>query len=163
MTARKATPLFSPLVFLALLPAAAFAAPAAAPRDLPPGHWAGGAVKRVVHENIMGTTPDGRFRGDAPVTRYELAVALDRFVAYIEAGRKPLHAQAFPVPARLAPAASPLQRQALAHLIANGFLPQSSPLVTKNGNVPVTAKETSDALAAVTIRLSDRVEPPQKD
>ena len=150
------------LLPLALLPAA-FAAPAAAPRDLPPGHWAGGAVKRVVHENIMGTTPDGRFRGDAPVTRYELAVALDRFVTYIEAGRKPLHAQTFRVPARLAPAANPIQRRALAHLVANGFLPQSSPLVTKNGNIPVTAKETSDALAAVTIGLSDRAEPPQKD
>ncbi len=150
------------LLPLALFPAAAFAAPTVMPRDLPPGHWAGGSVKRVMHENIMGTTPDGRFRGDAPVTRYELAVALDRFVSYIEAGRKPLHAQAFPVPARLSPAANPAERQALTHLVANGFLPKSSPLVTKNGSVPVTAKETSDALAAVTIRLSDRAEPPRQ-
>ncbi len=150
----------SPLLLpLALFPAAAFAAPTLMPRDLPPGHWAAGSVKRVVHENIMGTTPDGRFRGDAPVTRYELAVALDRFVSYIEAGRKPLHAQVFPVPTRLAPAANPVERQALTRLVANGFLPKSSPLVTKNGAVPVTAKETSDALAAVTIRLSDRAEP----
>ena len=149
-------------LLLALLPAAAFAAPIAVPRDLPPGHWAGSSVKRVMHENIMGTTPDGRFRGDAPVTRYELAVALDRFVSYIEAGRKPLHAQAFPVPARLAPAASPVQRRALTHLVGGGFLPKSSPLLTKSGNAPVTAQETSDALAAVTIRLSDRAEPPRK-
>ena len=149
-------------VSFALIPAAAFAAPTATPRDLPPGHWAGGSVKRVVQENIMGTTPDGRFQGDAPVTRYELAVALDRFVTYIEAGRKPLHAQTFPVPASLAPAANPAQRQALTHLVADGFLPKSSPLVTKNGTAPVTAKETSDALAAVTIRLSDRAEAPNK-
>lgn len=156
-------PLLAACLPLALLPLAAAAAPSAAPRDLPPGHWAGGPVKRVVHENIMGTTPDGRFRGDAPVTRYELAVALDRFVSYIEAGRKPLHAQIFPVPAPLAPTASAAERGALTHLVANGFLPKNSPLVTKNGSVPVTAKETSDALAAVTIRLSDRAEPPRQN
>jgi len=147
---------------LALLPASVIAAPTTMPRDLPPGHWAGGSVKRVLHENIMGTTPDGRFRGDAPVTRYELAVALDRFVTYIEDGKKPLHAQVFPVPP-IPAAAGMVQRQALVHLVANGFLPAKSPLVTKNGRAAVTAKETSDALASVTIRLSDRAEPPQKN
>ena len=157
------TSLLPLLLPCALFPSAAFAAPAVMPRDLPPGHWAGGSVRRVVHENIMGTTPDGRFRGDAPVTRYELAVALDRFVSYIEAGRKPLHAQTFPVPTRLAPAADPVQRLALTHLVANGFLPKNSPLVTENGSAFVTAKETSDALAAVTIRLSDRAEPPRQE
>lgn len=152
------------LLPMALLSAASVAAaPAAAPRDLPPGHWAGGAVKRVLHENIMGTTPDGRFQGNQPVTRYELAVALDHFVQYVEAGRKPLHAQTFPVPAHLAPSATPAQRQALTHLVSAGFLPAKSPLVAKNGSGYVTAKETSDALAAVTIRLSDRAEAPDKN
>lgn len=145
----------------ALLPAAALAAPTSTlPRDIPPQHWAAGSVKRVTQQNIMGTTKDGRFRGDQPVTRYELAVALDRFVQYLEAGRKPLHAQTFPVPKKLALAADAVQRQALTHLVTNGFLPAKSPLVTKNGNGLVTAKETSDALAAVTIRLSDRAEAP---
>jgi hypothetical protein len=146
-----------------VLPSAVSAAPNMTPRDLPPGHWAGGSVKRVLHENIMGTTPDGRFQGNAPVTRYELAVALDRFVQYVEAGRKPLHAQAFPVPASLSATARPAARQALTYLVGNGFLPVKSPLVTKSGSGLVTAKETSDALAAVTIRLSDRAEPPQKN
>lgn len=150
-----------PALFLpfALLPAAA---QTSALRDLPPHHFATGAVKRVVHENIMGTTKDGRFQGDQPVTRYELAVALDRFVQYIEAGRKPLHVQTFPAPAHLAPAASAVQRQALTHLVTNGYLPAASPLVTQNGAALVTAKETSDALASVTITLSDRAEAPDK-
>ena len=148
-------------VLFALFPIAA-AAQTSAPRDVPPNHFAAGSVRRVVHENIMGTTKDGRFQGNQPVTRYELAVALDRFVQYIEAGRKPLHAQTFPAPARLAPTASAAQRQALTHLVTNGFLPASSPLVTQSGAGLVTAKETSDALAAVTIALSDRVEAPDK-
>ena len=109
----------------ALLPTAAASAQTPTPRDLPPHHFAAGSVKRVVHENIMGTTKDGRFLGNQPVTRYELAVALDRFVQYIEAGRKPLHAQTFPAPAHLAPAASTAQRQALTRLVVNGFLPAS--------------------------------------
>ncbi len=150
-------------LLLALLPVAALAAPAVAPRDVPPGHFAAGAVGRVVHENIMGTAKDGRFQGDQPVTRYELAVALDRFVRYIEAGRTPLHAQTFPAPAHLPAATSLAQRQALTHLVANGFLPAASPLVTQNGSALVTAKETADALASVTIALSDRAEAPDKN
>jgi hypothetical protein len=150
-------------VVLALLPASVLAAPAVSPRDVPPGHFAAGAVRRVVHENIMGTAKDGRFQGNQPVTRYELAVALDRFVQYIEAGRKPLHAQTFPAPARFPAAANATQRQALTYLVANGFLPAASPLVTQNGSALVTAKEVSDALASVTIALSDRAEAPDKN
>lgn len=154
---------FKPALILlcALLPAAASAQ--TPPRDVPPGHFAAGSVKRVVHENIMGTTKDGRFQGNQPVTRYELAVALDRFVQYIEAGRKPLHAQTFPVPPHLPAAATPAQRQALTHLVTHGFLPASSPLVTQNGSGLATAKETADALASVTIALSDQAEPPNKN
>lgn len=151
------------VLFLTLLPAAVLAAPAVSPRDVPPGHFAAGSVKRVVHENIMGTTKDGRFQGNQPVTRYELAVALDRFVQYVEAGRKPLHAQTFPAPHHLPAAANPVQRQAINHLVTQGFLPASSPLVTRNGAGLVTAKETSDALASVTIALSDRAEAPDKN
>jgi hypothetical protein len=155
------TPLLAVFVLPVFLAASAvFAAPAASPRDLPANHWAAGSVKRVLHENIMGTTPDDRFQGDQPVTRYELAVALDRFVRYLEAGRKPLHAQTFPVPKSLAPAANPMQRQAITHLVSNGFLPAASPLVTQNGKALVTAKQLSDALASVTICLSDRAEAP---
>lgn len=151
-------------IFLALLPTAVFAAPAVTlPRDIPPQHWAAGSVKRVMQQNIMGMAKDGRFQGNQPVTRYELAVALDRFVQYLEAGRKPLHAEIFPAPKKLAPAADTVQRKALTHLVVNGFLPAKSSLVTQNGSGFVTAKETSDALAAVTIRLSDRAEAPDKN
>ena len=151
------------LLALFLIPAAVAAAPTASPRDLPSGHWAAEAVKRVVHENIMGTTPDGRFLGNQPVTRYELAVALDRFVRYIEAGRQPLHAETFPAPKSLSPAANSVQRQSLTHLVSSGFLPANSPLVAQDGRALVTAKELSAALASVTIRLSDRAEAPDKN
>lgn len=157
--------LISALVALTLLPLPAPAAPTAPARlpvDVPALHWAAGSVQRVLHEKILGRDPDGRFRGDQAVTRYELAVTLDRFVRYIEAARKPLHVNA---PTHLPPVAiavpSPVQ-DAIRHLVSNGFLAANSPLLTRSGNGNATAAELSDALASVTIRLSDRAEPPQK-
>ena len=148
-----------------LSPLTAQAAPAAdpsLPRDVPARHWAAGSVHRLSQEKIMGRDPDGRFRGDLPVTRYELAVTLDRFVRYIEAAHKPLHAEALtPVPKVVAQAPLAVQ-QALQHLTSNGFLNPNSPIVTRSGKGNVTAAEFSDALAAVTIRLSDRAEPLKK-
>lgn len=150
---------------LAFLPVTGFAAPTAndLPPDVPAKHWAAPAVKSVVGENIMGREPDGRFRGDQPVTRYELAVALDRFVRYIEGSRKPLHVEIIQPTVGVPSKASPTVRHALIHLSSNGFLPPHSPLFTKKGDQPVTAKEMTDALASVTLRLSDRAEAPRKN
>ncbi len=154
------------LALLVFLPMSAPCAPAigpSLPSDVPAGHWATGSVQRVEHEKIMGRDPDGRFRGNKPVTRYELAVALDRFVRYMEAAHKPLHAQIIQPTVTLPRNASPTTRHALAHLVSCGFLPANSSLLTRNGRKPATAQELTDALASVTIRLSDRAEAPQKE
>ena len=152
------------LLTLALIAAAPMAlaapAPTPLPKDVPARHWAAGSVGRVTHEKIMGRDVDGRFRGDKPVTRYELAVTLDRFVRYVEAARKPLHPAEKPVPVSVPARATQAEGAALTHLVSQGFLPADSPLLKKDGHQPVTATELSDALAAVTIRLSDRAEPP---
>lgn len=67
--------------FLALWLAAASPAGAqAAPRDVPSGHWARSAVINVLERGLMGTLDDNAFRGDQPVTRYDLAVILDRLL-----------------------------------------------------------------------------------
>ena len=107
----------------------------------------------------MGRDPDGRFRGDLSVTRYEMAVTLDRFVRYIEAAHKPLHAEVMAPAPNVAAKAPQTTRQAIQHLISHGFLQPNSPILTRSGKGKVTAAEFSDALAAVTIRLSDRAEP----
>lgn len=151
------------LAILTLMPQIAVAAPDTLPPDVPARHWAAGPVGRVTHEKIMGRDPDGRFRGDKPVTRYELAVALDRFVQYMESARKPLHAETFPGTAPLASDTPPAARTAIRHLVSNGFLPVTSPLLTQKGSGFATAREFSDALASVTIRLSDRAEPLRKE
>lgn len=142
------------LLALVLVPVGfVHAAPAASPAPA----WAVGSVNRITGKKIMSNLPDGKFHGEKPVTRYELAVALDRFVQYIEAGRKPLHATSQPV--GHAGNGSP----ALKHLIGQGFLPASSPLAKGKGTETVTAQQLSDALAEVTVRLSDRSLPPNKE
>ena len=154
------------LTVLTFLPFAATAAPpthSTLPPDVPAKHFAAGAVGRVVGEKIMGRDLDGRFRGDKPVTRYELAVVLDRFVRYEEAARKPLHSVLMQPHVAVPPKATAIQKQALHHLVSYGFLPPQSPLLTQNGTAPVTAQELSNALASVTIRLSDRAEAVRKD
>ena len=169
---RRLLPTAAFFAALALPPLSVTAAPPPASRvpstsasapDVPAHHWAAGSVGRVLHQHILGRDPDGRFRGDQPVTRYELAVALDRFVRYIEAGRTPLHAQTYPATIPAAAKAPPAARQAMQHLVSGGFLPATSPLITQNGRKAVTAQELTDALAAVTIRLSDRAEAPHKE
>jgi hypothetical protein len=139
--------------------ASAIAAPLA---DVPAGHWAAPAVHSVVAKKIMTGAPNGKFNGDKPVTRYELAVALDHFVTYIEAGRKPLHPMAAKIVPSIGSSAPPAVRAAMIHLASNGFLPGSSPLLKGKGTETVTAQQLSDALAEITIRLSDRSLPPNK-
>lgn len=138
------------------------AAPTIAPRDVPGNHWAKRSVDSVTAKGIM-KSQGSKFNGNAPVTRYELAVALDRLVGYIEAGRKPLHPTKRPKISRIPSDATPDERKAIIHLVSEGFLPANSPLVTGNGHKIVTAKELRAAMAQVTIAISDRAEPPQSN
>jgi hypothetical protein len=51
-----------------------------APKDLPKGHWAYDAVMYLLERGYLVGYPDGTFRGDQPLTRYELALVLYRLL-----------------------------------------------------------------------------------
>jgi len=136
---------------------AAFAAPI---RDVPANHWARASVDSVTAKKLMDA-PGGNFQGDKPVTRYELAVTLDRLVNYIEEGKKPLHPTTRPNPLRLPAKASAPVRAALWHLTAENFIPADSILLQGTGKELVTASQLTTILSQVVIRLSDRSLPPQ--
>ena len=59
--------------------------------DVPQGHWAYDAVAQLVKDGIIKGYPDGQFKGNRPMTRYEAAVlayrAVDQIEAQITAGR----------------------------------------------------------------------------
>ena len=67
----------------------AFAAPVLANpfSDVPFSHWAYDAVKRLTEKGIMTGMPDGTFKGEKGVSRYELAVTLARALEKLPRGR----------------------------------------------------------------------------
>jgi len=54
--------------------------PAAAFADLPEAHWSYETMNQAVEHGILRGYPDGTIRPDAPVTRAEVAVVLDRLI-----------------------------------------------------------------------------------
>ena len=41
--------------------------------DVPSGHWAYGAVAKLAAEGVIDGYPDGTFKGNKTMTRYEMA------------------------------------------------------------------------------------------
>jgi hypothetical protein len=142
-------------------PPAAPAAPSKAlPSDVPSNSPAADAVNHALQDRIMDIKPDGKFDGAQPVTRYELAVTLDRFITFIETAHKPLRSAEFPTPSSsLTAPAGHWAHDAQFRLVKYGFVPLSSPLLKKPGTGVLTADDLSAIMASVTIRLNDRSMP----
>lgn len=124
-------------------------------KDVPPDHWAAAAVKEVVAKGIMKGFPDGTFRGDKPVTRYELAVTLARFMQQVEEGLKDLKART-----PKASIAVPVKPQHwafkdLQFLVSHGYISEESPLL-RDLSRPVDADTVSAVLAQAVIGLVER-------
>ena len=127
------------------------------PPDVSGSHGAASAVQDMIKTGIMKTQQDGKFHGAQPITRYELAVILDRFVNYIEQASKPIKQTLYPVPKSsiTAQAGTPAY-DAQVRLLRDGFISISSPLLQTPATGVVTAQELASIMAHVTIRLSDR-------
>ncbi|MEN3043083.1 MAG: S-layer homology domain-containing protein [Fervidobacterium sp.] len=65
----------------------------AAFRDVPRGHWAESYVSRLEQIGIITGFPDGTFRGDEAVTRYQSALLISRTLDYVELSLKDKQAQ----------------------------------------------------------------------
>jgi hypothetical protein len=68
------------------LVAPAFAQPFA---DVPTDHWAYDAIAELAAKGLVEGYPDGAFRGDRAMTRYEMAMVVARLLARIEAIKIP--------------------------------------------------------------------------
>jgi hypothetical protein len=122
------------------------------------------SINRLYAEGILVASSDKKFHGDQPVTRYEMAVLLDRFVHYVEQGRKPLHNLSASVTD--SQVSAPVGHWAHASqmaLLRGKFLPVNSPLVQPPGGEVVTAAQFSDAMATTVNRVSDRALPQTPD
>lgn len=52
--------------------------------DVPSGHWAEDAVKKLVDAGLIEGYPDGTYKGDRPMTRYEYAMVVARLMDKIQ-------------------------------------------------------------------------------
>jgi len=74
-------------VVLSLLLVAALAVPAAAGpfSDVPENHWAYEAVKQLAAYGLVIGFPDGEYKGNEPMTRYQLAMVVARMLVSLDA------------------------------------------------------------------------------
>jgi hypothetical protein len=128
--------------------------------DVSKTHWAYAAVQDLKARKIMGNRANGRFEGDKPVTRYEFAVALDRFVRNVEEGLKKAgetlnESKVIDKPAVNAPKGH-WAYASMRRLAAYGYLPASSK-VLQGPSDTLTAKEIGQSLGQVAIHLNDLI------
>lgn len=53
--------------------------------DVPANHWAYQAIQSLAADGLVEGYPDGKFKGDRPMTRYEMAVTVARVIAKVQA------------------------------------------------------------------------------
>ncbi len=133
------------LAFLLAASTAGAGSSAADFKDVPKNHWAAASVSALADAGIVRGYPDGTFKGDQPVTRYELAVALDGLIRFIQASFQPIETSCIK-------SGKDWAKNSLANLRSGGYLADDSP-VLKEPNKPVTAAELAQALASVSARL----------
>jgi S-layer homology domain len=77
---------FAAGVGIAALLAAALAGVAVAQpfADVPSGHWAYDAIAELAAKGLIEGYPDGAFKGDRAMTRYEMAMVVTRLLARLE-------------------------------------------------------------------------------
>ena len=119
-------------------------------KDVPKDHWAAEAVNKLADAGVLKGYPDGTFKGEKTVTRYELAAALSSMIQFIQQSRKPLTQSAKPA------SQQPSWAEAsTSFLKSGGYLPKDSPLL-KDGNKPITPDDLANALASVATKLIDQ-------
>jgi hypothetical protein len=57
--------------------------------DVPANHWAYEYIQSLAADGIIDGYPDGKFKGDRPLTRYEMAVVVARVIAKLQENQGP--------------------------------------------------------------------------
>ncbi|HPO82811.1 MAG TPA: S-layer homology domain-containing protein [bacterium] len=76
--------LFITIILLVLIVSLNVYSYAAIPSDVPQNHWAYEAVELLIKEGIIKGYPDGTFRGNQGITRYELAMIVAKVLEIIK-------------------------------------------------------------------------------
>jgi hypothetical protein len=123
--------------------------------DVPASHPAASSVSDLKKKGIVTGFADNTYRGSAPVTRYEMAVVLERFAKYYDRSKRPLASSTVPLP--VSPAwVSPARE----YLASNAFVSPQSPFFKNPGTNLVSADEFAATLSSIMDRIVDRSLPP---
>jgi S-layer homology domain len=57
--------------------------------DVPANHWAYEYIQSLAADGVIDGYPDGKFKGDRPLTRYEMAVVVARVIAKLQENQGP--------------------------------------------------------------------------
>jgi hypothetical protein len=57
--------------------------------DVPANHWAYQYIQSLAADGVIDGYPDGTFKGDRPLTRYEMAAVVERAIAKLQENRGP--------------------------------------------------------------------------
>ena len=155
--------------FVALLSPAVARAQQTSFSDVPANHWAAASIAKLASRGILtgypasqasSGKPSTAYNGSKPVTRYELAVTLYRFVQYLERAdqqkKGSIRVQALP------PVKDTDGPAAVRALIARGYLAAGTSLGT-SGTTLATANQFADALAQVVRRDRENRTPVSPD
>lgn len=120
--------------------------------DVPANHWAASSVEKLVAENLLPQGRNSNFKGDEPVTRYEFAVIMDRFITDIrkafvrQPDKKQINAS------KIKGKQEDGSQSAMIRLAEEGFLPYYSPIFHGPDNT-ITAEQMSHALSQIARRI----------
>ncbi|MFN8139744.1 MAG: S-layer homology domain-containing protein [Fimbriimonadales bacterium] len=122
-------------------------------KDVPATHWAAKSINNLVTAGYMPAGNNSLFQGEKPVTRYEFAVMMNRFVddmsrAYV---RKPTK-KTINV-AKIRGRDSDGSKTAMIRLASEGYLPYWSPIFHGPGDT-VSPEQFTVALGQVAQRLA---------
>lgn len=135
-------------------------------KDVPEDHWAAESIEVLNSEGVLQGYPDGTYRGEEAVTRYELAVALVSMIDYMDRSLKPeVESQKTQVSAQPAqPADKEKSRSAPAQILKDGGFIAADSVLLKDHDKMVSATELSEVLASVAKKLiENHIPPPQRD
>ncbi len=124
--------------------------------DVSPDHYAAASVKALKAKGIVQGYPDGAYKGNLPVTRYEAAMLLARFAQYYEKSHAPLSAAASTDPVSASAPEGHWAKDSQVYLATNGFASPKSPLFAPPGKAAMTANEFADSTSVMVDQLSSR-------
>ena len=126
--------------------------------DVPPSHWAAKSISHLVETKMLVPTPGANFQGDQPVTRYEFAVMMDKFITDIrrtfirQPEKKAINEK------KIAGRDIDGSKAAMVRLAKEGFLPYYSPIFMGPKDT-MTPKMMSVALAQISVKIASLYRP----